>query len=136
WEQRVDALFDLREQQAEVTKTEAHGEHLVNGQAIRFWCGLRQVDEDNCAIGYYMPFITEEGAVPEIQFRPLATGLQTDYAQTLSSKLRSMMQAEDFGEADPLLVYIETVRMLLEDEREDIAPPNENTPSVTPDFDL
>ncbi|MEO1647060.1 MAG: hypothetical protein AAFR67_17875, partial [Chloroflexota bacterium] len=98
--------------------------------------GVRQVDEEDCAIGYYMPFITEEGAVPEIQFRPIATGLQSDYAQTLSTKLASMMQAEDFGEADPLLVYIETVKRLTSDEREDIAPPNENTPSVTPDFDL
>ncbi|MEO1286633.1 MAG: hypothetical protein AAFV93_02605, partial [Chloroflexota bacterium] len=100
------------------------------------WCGVRQVDEDNCAIGYYMPFITEEDAVPEIQFRPIATGLQSDYAQTLSTKLASMIQSEDFGEADPLFVYVETVRMLMEDEREDIVPPVEKTPSVTPDFDL
>ncbi|MEO1645965.1 MAG: hypothetical protein AAFR67_12310, partial [Chloroflexota bacterium] len=97
---------------------------------------LTQVDEDNCAIGYYMPFIAEEGAVPEIQFRPLATGLQTDYAQTLSSKLGSIMQAKNFGEADPLLVYIETVKRLTSDEREDITLINKNTPSVTPDFDL
>jgi len=136
WEQRVDALFELREQQADVTRSEAHDHHLADGQAIPFWCGVRQVDEENCAIGYYMPFIAEEGDVPDIQFRPIATGLQTDYARTLSTKLGSMMQAEDFGEADPLFVYVETVRMLLEDEREDIAPLLENTPSVTPDFDL
>ena len=136
WEQRIDALFELREQQADVTRAEAHGHHLADRQAIPFWCGVRQVDEDNCAIGYYMPFIAEAGDVPEIQFRPIATGLQTDYARTLSTKLGSMMQSEDFAEADPLFVYVETVRMLLEDDREDIEPMTMNKPSVTPDFDL
>ncbi|MEM9954469.1 MAG: hypothetical protein AAF846_22865 [Chloroflexota bacterium] len=121
---------------AEAARGEAHGYHLADGQEIPFWCGVRQVDEDSCAIGYYMPFIDEEDDLPEIQFRPIAMGLQTDYARTLSTKLGSMMQAEDFGEADSLFVYAETVRMLLDDEREDIAPPAENMQSVTPDFDL
>ena len=136
WEQRVDALFDLREQQAEITKAEQHGYHYSDEQEIPFWCGVRQVDEANCAIGYYMPFVHEEGEVPEIQFRPIARGLQTDYAQTLTTKLATMMQSEDFGEADPLFVYVEAVKLLLDDEHEDIATPNINTPSVIMDFDL
>lgn len=140
WEQRVDALFDLRDQQQEITRSEAHGHHLADGQAIPFWCGARQVDEDNCAIGYYMPFVDEEGDLPEIQFRPLAMGLQTEYAQTISTKLATMMKSEDFGQADPLFVYVEAVKLLLEDEREDMVQPISNpilnTPSVTPDFDL
>ena len=90
--------------------------------------------ESICTLGYYMPFVYEEGAVPEIQFRPIATGLQTDYARTLSTKLGSMMQEEDFGDADPLFVYIETVKRLTADEREDLALPNEHKPSMTLDL--
>lgn len=136
WEQRVDALFDLREQQKEITKANEHGVHHIGEQEIPFWCGVRHVDEKNCAIGYYMPFLPEEGAAPEIRFRPIAMGLDAHYAQKMSAELADLLDEEQFAQLDPLGLYIKSVKLLLEDEREDLALPIVEKQVITPDFDL
>lgn len=137
WEERIDALLEQREQQKEVTKADPHGfHHLDEDTTIPFWCGVRQVDEGNCAIGYYMPFLPEEGTAPEIQFQPIAMDLDAHYAQKMSAELAGLLDEEQFAQVDPLELYIKSVKLLLEDEREDIELPIVEKQVITPDFNL
>lgn len=120
WEQRYDALEALREEQKQIAQAEPHGYHISeDGLQIPFWGGVRQVDEQNCAVGYYMPFADEDGEV-SIQFRPVAAGLDRHYATQLSVVVAERLkQYPD----DHLRLYQETIRILLEEEHEDIEPP-------------
>jgi predicted DNA-binding protein len=120
WEQRYDALETLREEQKQIAQAEPHGYHISeDGLQIPFWGGVRQVDEQNCAVGYYMPFADEEGEV-SIQFRPVAAGLDRHYAERLSAVVAGRLhQYPD----DHLRLYQGTIRVLLEEGHEDIEPP-------------
>lgn len=130
WEQRYDALENLREEQQQITEAEPHGYHIgQEDEAIPFWGGVRQVDEERCAVGYYMPFESEDGEV-SIQFRPVAVGLDRGYAERLSAVVAERLhQYPD----DHLRLYEETIRILLEEGHQDIEPPQ---PSVGQSFDL
>lgn len=130
WEQRYDALENLREQQQQITAAEPHGYHISeDGLEIPFWGGVRQVDEQNCAVGYYMPFADEDGEI-SIQFRPVAVGLDRHYAERLSTVVAERLhQYPD----DHLRLYQETIRILLEEEHEDIEPPQ---PTIGHTFDI
>lgn len=130
WEQRHDALEALREQQKQITQAESHGYHISeDGESIPFWGGVRQVDEENCAVGYYMPFEDDEGGV-SIQFRPLATGLDRPFAERLSAAVvQEMSRYPDHR----LELYQETIPAMLEAEQEVIEPPQ---PTVGQPFDI
>jgi hypothetical protein len=130
WERRYDALETLREEQRQITQTEPHGYHISEGgEPTPFWGGVRQVDEENCAIGYYIPFAGEDGEV-SVQFRPVAAGLDRHYAEQLSAVVAERLnQYPD----DHLRLYQETIRIMLEAEHEDIQPPQ---PTMGHSFDI
>lgn len=117
WEQRYYALETLREQQKQITENEPHGFHRSeDGSRIPFWGGIRQTDEQHCAIGYYMPFEDESGDV-SVEFRPVTAGLNREYAGQLSAVVSERLHPYP---DDPLRLYQETIRVLLEEEHEDI----------------
>jgi hypothetical protein len=130
WEQRYDALEVLREEQKRMTESESHGFQVSEeGEPIPFWGGVRQMDEENCAVGYYLPFENDEGEF-SVQFRPLATGLDRQYAERLSAALvQEMSRYPDHR----LELYQETIRAMLEAEQEVIEPPQ---PTVGQPFDI
>ncbi len=130
WEQRYDALEALREEQKQIAQAEPHGYHISeDGLEIPFWGGVRQVDEQNCAVGYYMPFENDDGEV-SLQFRPVAAGLDRNYAERLSAAVAERLnQYPD----DHLRLYQETIRNLLEEEHEEIGPPQ---PTSGHSFDI
>jgi hypothetical protein len=130
WERRYDALENLREEQKQITQAEPHGYHISeDDEAVPFWGGVRQMDEGNCAVGYYMPFADEDGEV-SIQFRPVAVGLDRHYAERLSAVVAERLSCYP---DDHLRLYQETIRILLEEEHEDIQPPQ---PTVGRSFDI
>jgi len=119
WEQRYDTLDQQRQQQKEVVQSEPHG-FFQDGEDIKpFWCGTRQYAEDNCAIGYYIPTDSKYTDEPEIQFRPICNGLDATYANELSTGMIPIL-AEYRDEIDQLEHYIETIKIILEREHEDI----------------
>ncbi len=130
WEQRFDALEMLREEQKSIIESEPHGFHnREDGLQIPFWGGVRQMDEESCAVGYYLPFEGEDGEIG-IQFRPLATGLDRQYAERLSAAVvQEMSRYPDHR----LERYQATIRALLEAEQEGIEPPQ---PTVGQSFDI
>jgi hypothetical protein len=130
WEQRINALEALREGQKQVTETEPHGFHFdEEGKHVPFWGGVRQVDERNCAVGYYMPFADDNGAI-SIQFRPVAAGLDRHYAEQLSAVVAEGLHQHPNNQ---LALYQETIRTMLEEGHEDVQPPQ---PTVGLPFDI
>jgi hypothetical protein len=113
WEQRIDALETLRQQQRQITDAAPHG-HQVDekGDRIPFWAGVRQFDEDQCAVGYYMPFQRDDGT-SKIEFRPIANGLDMDYAERLSKAAERQLSQQPENQLDG---YQKEVKRLLEDE--------------------
>jgi len=78
WEQRLDALEALREQQRQITTEAPHGVDVqLDGEEIPFWVGLRSTDESTCAVGYYRGYPLEEDGADTteraLEFRPLMT---------------------------------------------------------------
>jgi hypothetical protein len=119
WEQRYDALDEKRQQQKQVVESEPHG-FFQDGEEIKpFWCGTRQYAEGNCAIGYYIPTTNKHTDEPEIQFRPIAHGLDAGYARELSCSMPAII-AEHGDDVNQLDLYIETINLVLEEEHEDI----------------
>jgi hypothetical protein len=119
WEQRYDALDQQRQQQKEVIQSEPHG-FYPDGEDIRpFWCGTRQYAEGNCAIGYYIPVEEKYTDETKIQFRPIANGLNASYAYELSSGMPAILAEQDQNN-DQLELYIETIRIVLDEEHKDI----------------
>ncbi len=115
WEQRMDALEALRQEQKRITEADPHGYHIDDeGGRVPFWGGIRQVDESNCAVGYYMPFQTE------IQFRPIAQGLDTDFARIVTESVAETLP--EFPEEDALELYRATVKRMVESDQADIQP--------------
>ncbi len=130
WEQRYDALEALLEEQKKITQAEPHSYHTnEEGERIPFWGGVRQVDEEHCAVGYYMPFASEDGEISN-QFRPVAVGLDRQYAERLSAVVAERLHQYPDNQ---LTLYQETIRILLEEEHEDIEPPQ---PTVGHSFDI
>ena len=70
WEQRMDRLEAVRDNQRQVTEQDPH-EYYDDGAGKRLpmWRGVRQVDEKRCAVGYYILFEDEDGH-RTIEFRP------------------------------------------------------------------
>jgi hypothetical protein len=129
WEQRYDALDQQRQQQKQVVESEPHGVFRDVEDLQPFWCGTRQYAEGKCAIGYYIPTVNKHTDEPEIQFRPIANGLDADYAHELSSGMPFIL-AEQEDDIDQLELYIETIRIVLDEEHEDI-----QTRPTQPEFD-
>lgn len=119
WEQRYDTLEQQRQQQKQVVESEPHG-FFEDGEEMKpFWCGIRQYAEDNCAIGYSIPVENKHTDELEIQFRPIANGLDAKYAQELSSGMPAILAEQDQN-IDQLEHYIETIKIVLEEDHEDI----------------
>ena len=117
WEQRYDALDAKREEQRQVTEYQHHGIHVEDELVVPFWCGTRMVSESNCAIGYYMPLADDDEV--NIEFRPVAVGLEAEQAKRLSAFLgRELRENPELD--DQLERYIETVKTLLDDEDFDL----------------
>jgi len=130
WERRYDALEALREEQKQITAAKPHSYHISeDGLQIPFWGGVRQMDEENCAVGYYMPFVDDEGEV-SVQFRPVAVGLDRHYATELSAVIAERLHQYPDNQ---LTLYQETIRLMLEEEHEDIQP---SQPKVGRSFDI
>lgn len=120
WEQRIDALEAVRQRQQQVTEREPDGFHSSEeGEMIPFWGGARQVDEDSCAIGYYMPFTDHDGT-RRIEFRSIATGLDPAYAEGLSRDVAA--ELANYPDHQQLKLYQDVVHNLLNDETQDITP--------------
>lgn len=120
WEKRMDEMEAKRKEQKQITENAPHGHYITeDGERLPFWGGVRQVDEASCAVGYYMPFADDEGN-ETIQFRPIAQGLDADYAGNLSEHVVSVLH--EYPEYQ-LALYQEVVRMLLDDEDTDIPGP-------------
>ena len=134
WQQRFDQLMQQRIEQKQIIEQEPHGHHINNEDetVLPFWCGTRQVAEDDCAIGYYIPAENPHQQRMEIQFRPVAQGLNAGYAQRLSATLGEMLQ-EQIDEHQ-LFVYIEMVKELTKNEEEIELP--EVTGRNKPELDL
>ncbi len=115
WEQRIDALEALHEEQKQIIREEPHGIGLFDDEPVPFWGGVRQADEANCAIGYYLPIDDE------IVFRPVASGLSREQAERLSATVAA--QLRNHPNADQLALYRETVKILLEEGFDDLLPP-------------
>jgi hypothetical protein len=122
WEQRIDALEELRQAQMQVIdESNPHGYHITDeGEHVPFWGGVRQVDEAQCAVGYYIPFANEDGEI-SIQFRKIALGLDVDYADRLSTVVVSRLY--EYADMDQITLYEETIRLMLEEAHEDIQSP-------------
>ncbi|NJL57764.1 hypothetical protein HC928_23505 [bacterium] len=134
WDKRMDALDAKRAEQKRIIAGEPHGHYLTeDGECLPFWGGIRQVDEAQCAVGYYTPFTDEDGD-ETIQFRPVASGLDTDYAERLSAYVASGLH--EYPDVNQLTLYRETINVLLEEDREDIPTPQRLRPAPSPDFDL
>jgi hypothetical protein len=115
WEQRMDELEKLRQEQKRITEADPHGYHIDDeGESVPFWGGIRQVDETSCAVGYYIPFQTE------IQFRPIAQGLDTDFARIVTESVAETLP--EFPEEDALELYRATVKRMVESDQADIQP--------------
>jgi hypothetical protein len=120
WELRYDALDQQRQQQKQIIESEPHGFALnEDGTQLPFWCGTRQYAEDSCAIGYYIPKTNKHTDELEIQFRPIANGLDATYARELSTGMIPIL-AEYGDQIDQLEHYIETIKVVFEEEHEDI----------------
>jgi|GEM_PF-4612422 len=100
-----------------------------------FWCGTRQYTEGNCAIGYYIPIENKDTGKPEILFRPIANGLDARYAQELSSGMPVILAEQD-GNINQLELYIDTIRIVLDEEHEDIQPRQIQRDVESPSLDL
>lgn len=85
WEQRMDALLDIREQQREVTQDEPQAMlQDAEGREFGVWCGVRSESESTSAFGYYceVPAPTKDNPkAVDIQFRPLIQHLDHREAQ-------------------------------------------------------
>ena len=133
WEKRMDVLEAKRAEQKRIIADEPHGYHITeDGERLPFWGGVRQVDEAQCAVGYYIPFVSEDGD-ETIQFRPVANGLDTDHAERLSTYVASGLH--EYPDVNQLTLYRETINVLLE-EHEDIPTPQPSRSAPSPDFDL
>lgn len=133
WEKRMDALEAERVEQKQIIEQKPHGYQITDErEPIPFWGGVRQAGEAQCAVGYYTPFTSEDGD-ETIQFRPVVSGLSTEYAQKLSTYVASGLH--EYPDIDQLALYRETLKLLVEDQREEIAIPEfHEWQSV--DFDL
>lgn len=132
WEQRYDALEAIRAEQMQITAGEPHGFHIADeGEAIPFWGGARQVDEAHCAVGYYLPVANDDGAV-SLRFRPVATGLERDYAEQLAAVVGGGLHK--YSHLDQLALYQQVLNGLLAEGDFD---PDQEQPGAppTPDFD-
>ena len=119
WEQRYDALDQQRQHQKQVVESKPHGFYIEDEKIKPFWCGTRQYAEEDCAIGYYVPVENKHTDEPEIQFRPIANGLDASYANELSTGMPAILAEQD-EDIDQLGIYIETIRIVLDEEYEDI----------------
>ena len=135
WEQRYDTLDQQRQQQKQVIESEPHGLYMEDEEIRPFWCGTRQYAEGDCAIGYYIPVENKHTDIPEVQFRPIANGLDARYAKDLSSGMPVILSEQD-GDIDQLDLYIETIRIVLDEEHEDIQPRQIQRDVESPSLDL
>jgi hypothetical protein len=135
WEQRYDVLDQQRQQQKEVVQSEPHGFFHEGEEMKPFWCGTRQYADGNCAIGYYIPVENKYTHEPEIQFRPITNGLDATYANELSTGMIPIL-VEYGDQINQLEHYIETIKIVLEEEHEDIQAPRFHSEFGAPSLDL
>lgn len=89
WEQRYDALAEIRERQEQITYIEeAHGHEPELGA---MWAGVRRSDEDTSAVGVYGFFKNREGETA-LQFRPVMADLDHDEAKLLAIQLKEQLR--------------------------------------------
>ena len=90
WEQRYDALADIREYQAQIVEREfVHG--IWEGEPVR--AGIRRTDDDTSAVGMYGWFKNREGKTA-LQFRPLITDLDHQEAEITAEHLKERLQED------------------------------------------
>lgn len=113
WERRIDDLEAIRHEQRLVIEQKPHGYQVDDtGNQKPFWAGVRQIDESQCAVGYYRPFEQPNGK-EVIEFRPLAQGLDADFAQALSDTARQSLSTSP--EDDAFEQYHMAIKRMLED---------------------
>ncbi|GAB4523390.1 MAG: hypothetical protein OHK0046_37010 [Anaerolineae bacterium] len=90
WEQRFDALAQIRKQQEQVvTLEEAHG--LWDNEPV--WAGVRRTNEDVSAAGVYGWFEDREGQ-KRLQFRPIMLDLEHEEAEVAVQSIQKRLKAE------------------------------------------
>lgn len=89
WEQRYDALAEIREQQEQVAyPEEAHGHEPEIGVV---WAGVRRTDEDSSAVGFYRYFKNREDQTT-LQFRPVMVDLDHEEAELYAIRLKQQLR--------------------------------------------
>ncbi|MCB9453321.1 MAG: hypothetical protein H6672_17965 [Anaerolineaceae bacterium] len=96
WEQRMDMLLAVREQQAGIVSAEEA--HAVWGETP-VWAGVRRTDEATSAVGIYGFFPNREGQTV-LQFRPALTDLDHDEAERMAVEFKAHIRDDHDIETD------------------------------------
>src|SRR5690606_607388 len=97
WEQRYDALAEIRERQEQVARIEeAHGYEPEIGVV---WAGVRRTDEDTSAVGFYGWFKNREDQTT-LQFRPVMDNLDHEEAELLAIQLKEQLRERNERDID------------------------------------
>jgi hypothetical protein len=118
WEQRYDELAAVREQERQIIADEPHGVMLDDkGESWAVWCGTRQTDEQQTAVGFYRQYPTPTEDDPDalrLEFRPLVSGLPHQQAGFFAQALVQGMN----GEMDKLKELTGLIGGMSADQRE------------------
>ena len=91
WEQRFDALTEIRERQADVAFDRPYDTELDHNPV---WSGIRQTDEQTSAVGVYglFPNGHDPEAADDLRFQARLTGLTHEQARLLEPVLRDQLR--------------------------------------------
>lgn len=93
WEQRIDRLTAIREQQRAITEREPDGMHVDEvGRSWLVWAGVRRTSEDASAAGFYRHFPDDKEGTQTLEFRPLIQGLDHDLAEAVADAFAVHLQ--------------------------------------------
>lgn len=138
WEQRYDALAEVREQERQIVADEAHSEIVdEQGEVWDLWCGTRRTDEQTTALGFYRFYPTASEANPaalRLEFRPLVSGLSHEQAAFFAEDFAQEMD----GDMDKLKTLTDMLSQMSEDQRDKVITELGRSLSfdTLPDFEL
>ncbi|MBI1277838.1 MAG: hypothetical protein GC179_06895 [Anaerolineaceae bacterium] len=138
WEQRYDALAEVREQERQIVADEPHGEMIdEQGEGWDLWCGTRRTDEQTTALGFYRFYPTssrDDSDAILLEFRPLVSGLSHEQAAFIAKYFAQEMD----GTMDKLKSLTDMLRQMSDDQRDEVITELGRSPSfdTSPNFEL
>lgn len=140
WEQRYDELATIREQERQIIGGESHGLMVDDkGESWDVWCGTRQTDEQQTAVGFYRwyPAATEDDPdALRLEFRPLVSGLPHEQAAFFARAFAQEMN----GDMDKLKELAGLLNGMSAEQREvliaEMGGYERAARDVSPDFEL